>query len=353
MILEIFLKLIDILEKHRITVFFSVIALTIVFLWTMPVYFGFPFLITAIIFLIATFNPMHIKRSLTRFMIFIFLFGLFTSPVLISFCIETYKLNNPEIIIDLDHPKIIEMTEEFQNKYEYDEEDYETIMANLKDYVYEKIPYELGHLYVFPTINDVFSGKNSDCRARALVGFSILKNMGYDAYIVNGVIDTPHSWIRILREDGTYTDGFEIEEKRSDFEPLVVFNENEASWNNPLNQLYGIVFYGFYYPWSKIDLVNSITLIFLLPVSAVAIFLLLIYKNRNILLYLLTIGVSVIIPYSSGFFLHENSSIVVLPIILICGLYLRILNFTLYEKSHSFYEVKSIWKKAYAKIHHI
>jgi hypothetical protein len=63
---------------------------------------------------------------------------------------ETYKINNPETIIDLNHPKIIEMTEEFQNRYEYDEEDYEKILAELRDYVYEKIPYGTGYPYVFP-----------------------------------------------------------------------------------------------------------------------------------------------------------------------------------------------------------
>jgi len=124
---------------------------------------------------------------------------------------ETYKNNNPETIIDLNHPKIIEMTEEFQNRYEYDKEDYEKILVELRDYVYEKIPYGTGHPYVFPSTQDVFSGKNSDCRARALVGFSILKNMGYDAYIVCGVVNDVHAWIRILREDGTVYRWFRLE----------------------------------------------------------------------------------------------------------------------------------------------
>ena len=295
---DAFLQLMDILEKHRISISIAVITTIVVLLLIMPMYFGLLFLITASIFLIATFNPMHIRRSLTRFIIFLFLLGLFSSPILVSFAMETYKINNPETIIDLNHPKIIEMTEEFQNRYEYDEEDYEKILAELRDYVYEKIPYGTGHPYVFPSTQDVFSGKNSDCRARALIGFSILKNMGYDAYIVCDVVNDVHAWIRIFREDGTYIDGFDWRDKRPDFEPFVVFNENEASWSNPLGQISGILFHGFYSVMIS-NLVNWVTLIFFLPVSAVAIFLLLIYRTyrtRNIIPYLLVIGLSALLP---------------------------------------------------------
>lgn len=352
MILNIFLKFIGILEKHRISLSVLVIILSVVLLWSMPVYLGFPFLIVLIIFILATFNPLHLRRSITRLCIFLFLIGLFMSPFLVSIGVETYKLSNPETIIDLDHPKIIEMTEEFQNLYEYDEEDYEKLLLELKNYVYEKIPYKTGHPYIYPTIQDVFSGKNSDCRARALIGFSILRNMGCDAYIVGGIVDVPHAWIRIYREDGSYVDGFESEEKKSDFTPFIIFNENSANWNNPLDQLFGMVFYGFFYT-DKQELVNTITLIFFIPVSAVAIFLLLTHKNRNIVLYLLSIGISFGVPFTSGMLLYENQMLVTLPIILICGFYLRIFNFILFEKSHHFYEIKSIWKKAITKIHHI
>lgn len=51
-----------------------------------------------------------------------------------------------------------------------------------------------------------------------------------------------------------------------------------------------------------------------------------------------------ITPVYFGFALLITA--VILPIILICSFYLRILNFILFEKSHSFYEIKSIWKKS-------
>lgn len=149
-----------------------------------------------------------------------------------------------------------------------------------------------------------------------------------------------------------YIDGFDWKDKRSDFEPYVVFNENEASWSNPLGQISGILFHGFY-SLMRSNLVNWVTLIFFLPVSAVAIFLLLIYRIQNIILYLLVIGLSALLPYSAGILLYEGQALVILPIILLCGIYLRILNFVLFERSRSFHDIRSIWKKVYTRIHHV
>lgn len=156
----------------------------------------------------------------------------------------------------------------------------------------------------------------------------------------------------IFREDGTYIDGFDWRDKRADFEPFVVFNENEASWSNPLGQISGILSHGFY-SVMRSNLVKWVTLIFFLPVSAVAIFLLLIYMTRNIIPYLLVIGSSALLPYSSAILSYEGPALAILPIILLCGIYLRILNLILFGRSRSFYEIRYIWKKVYTRIHHV
>ncbi|UCH72067.1 MAG: hypothetical protein JSW62_00520 [Thermoplasmatales archaeon] len=342
-----FLIFIDFLEKKRLPITIAVIVFAFILMCYMPVHFGIMLIALSLIFLIATFNPKQIKKSFTRLCILLFILGLFFSPIIVSLGQETYKFHNPDTIIDLDHQEILKLTEEFKENYKDGSEDAETILSEVKTFVYERIPYEYGHLYIFPTTQDVIDGKNSDCRGRAIVGFSILKNLGYDAHILYGLVDGPHAWIRVLKEDGTHVDGFLMKDNRPNFEPFVIFNEHESTFNSPMKQMYGILFHGFYHP-NFSNLMKSASMIFMLPITIVAIYLLLIHWIDKMLIYLFVLITGLILTYDLGNLFIENHISNILPIILLVvtiGFYLRIINFISFKISKNLNHTKFIQQR--------
>lgn len=320
-----FITIVDYLKEYSRLVTIGTIFVVSIFLWYMPVLFGMVLLITTLIFLIGTFNPMQIRNSLMRLFIFLCLLGLVFTPLFISFAVETHKLNHPELIIDSSDPVVLENSREFQEIYfsQIDGNNLSQLCSALEDFVYTRYPYEIGHVYLFPTTRDVVSGKNSDCRGRALIGYGILEYLGYDAYIACGLVDGPHAWIRVLK-DGEYYDTFLLDDNRPDHEPLVIVNEFKSQWSSPYEQLFGIIFHGFYVPDKALLIISS--LIFIIPIGAGSIFIVLQNRNTNAITYVAVIVISGILVLIPGLVMIENEMLRPISYIIAGGIYLRILN---------------------------
>ena len=324
MLFDIIFRAIDLFKKYSLLIIVIVISTILILLWYMPILFGIPFIVTASIFLIAIFSPTQVANSLTRLCIFLFIFGLLFFPILISLGMEKHKLNNPELIIDSNNPTISKMASEFQLTYTDDLDDTEMVLNLVQDYVYDKYPYQCGHPYIFPTTEETVSREDADCRGRALIGYGILKEMGYDVYIVAGIVDGPHAWIRVF-ENGIWKDAFLMSENRPNFKPMIIFNEHESKWGSPLKQLYGALFYGFDQPNSLILFISL--LFFVIPAGIGAIFILFLNKNKKIMVYFSAIVVALIVTFLAGLVgIILGHALMLLPVIIFGGIYLRILN---------------------------
>lgn len=316
--------IIEKLVKNKKIIITAVTATTILLFYYMPTIFGIIYITTTLTFIIGIFNPKKIKESLTKLCIFLFIIGLIFTPIIISLSIEKNKLNNPTTIINRDKPEIKELTNQFKQIQDIDWNNTQNMLYKLQNFVYSNYPYKIGHLYIFPTTDDVLTNKTSDCRARAIIGYSILTELGYNAYIACGVADGPHSWIRIY-QNNSFIDGFKTSYRNSpNFEPMVIFNEKESKWNPPLNQLYGYLFKGFFYPWYNIHFLAS--LIFIIPILAIAIFILILNKTKKIKHHILTISITFLIVLTLGIYSQASERLIPFMFILIGGIFLRILN---------------------------
>ena len=324
MILDRFFRVINLLEKHSLPIIVVVISTALILLWYMPVLFGMILIITVLIFIIGTFNPTQIKNSLTKLCIFLFILGLFFSPVLISLALEKHKLNHPELLIDRNNSKILEMTQEFKKNYEYNPEDTKMVLDTVQDYVYKKIPYDYYRPpFFFPTTHEVMSKMTTDCQGIAIVGYAILKNLGYDVYIVTGFGGGTHAWLRVYDDTGSYTEGF-LWAGHSRSKPWVIFNESEVRWSSPADQLHSIFLQGFYL--DRIIEILITSLFFVVPIGAGAVFILLLNRNRNFMVYFLAIVIAAIVALFSGSIGIINQTLMPLPIIIVGGIYLRVLS---------------------------
>jgi hypothetical protein len=317
-------NMVNFLERHIFFIGLIVSLVVLVFLFYMAVLFGLFFIITLLFLLIVFFDHRQIKKSVKFIFIFLFITGLFCSPLIVSITFEKYRFDNPELIIDNSYPELSELTQEFQSDYsEIDFGDPHIVLESLQEFIYSKYPYDYGHPYIFPKTYDVLSGENSDCRGRALIGYSILKNLGFDVYIVGGLVDGPHTYIRIYQND-TFFDGFLMSDGRPNFEPAVIFNENESIWDSPFRQLYGALFHGFYCSDFLILFISS--LFFLLPISALAIFILLLNRNKNYKNYLFVVLIALLICICLCLICNINQTLIPILFIIIGGIYLRILS---------------------------
>lgn len=314
--------LIEKLVKNKKPITITVTTTAILLFYYMPTIFGILFITTTLIFLIAIFNPKKIKETITKLSIFLLITGLIFAPILISLSIEKHKLNNPELIINTQKKEIQELTDEFKQK-NINWNDTTSVISHLQNYVYSKYSYELGDLYIYPTTEDVLNGKNSDCRARAIIGYSILKKLGYNAYIACGITEGPHSWIKIY-QNNTTIDIFKAAYNKPDFEPMVIFNEQESKWGSPLNQIYGYLFKGFYYPWFSIHFFAS--LLFIIPIIMIAFYILIFNKTKKILHYILTTIAIFLIVISLGIISQATETLIPIIFIITGGIFLRILN---------------------------
>lgn len=336
MILDIFFRVIYFLEKHIKPLAIVVIIFALFLFWYLPVLFSTMLIITVLIFLIGTFNPKQIKKSLSRVCVFLFILGIVFSPVLILLMIEKYELSHPWLLVDSQHPKMLEMTKEFQLNYTYPANNTKIVLDVVEDYVYEKIPYEYYRLPFFlPTTQEIASNMESVCVGRAFVGYSILKNMGYDVYMVTSFAGGTHAWVRVYEPDGSYNEDFT---SSSISKPWVIFNESEVYWTSSMDQLNTVFFYGFKIPDTITFLLTC--LFFLAPIGAGAIFILLSNRNRNFITYLSSIIIAAIVALASGSIGITNYILMPLPIIMAGGIYLRIISWIFSKNNTNLIEIR-------------
>ncbi len=132
-----------------------------------------------------------------------------------------------------------------------------------------------------------------------------------------------HAWIRVLK-GGEHHDIFLLDNNRPDHEPLVIVNEFKSQWSSPYEQLSGIIFHGFYGPDKRLLIISS--LFFIIPIGAGSIFIVLLNRNTNALIYVVVIVVSGILVLISGLVMIENEMLRPISYIIAGGIYLRILN---------------------------
>lgn len=306
-------------KATAIIVVVGIISLLLYF----PIVFGAAIIGILIIILIGTFNFHEPKKSLIDICVFLLVFGVILSPVIFYTIREKYRIDNPSQLINREHPKIQEMTAEFQAMIGENRAT-STVLSNLKSYVYEKIPYEASITSLsFPTTDEVMTKMTSDCRGRALVGYSILKNMGYDVYVVAGAGGGiggfgGHAWLRVY-ENGNGLETFLAKERRV----WIMFNESGTQWYMSIDQLGGLFLESF--SVGGVIGIIGITIIFGVPVGAGVIHILISKRNRRFRVHLAAIGGALAVAIAIGLLGILIGGLMWLPIAVTGGLYLRVL----------------------------
>ncbi|MCK5332319.1 hypothetical protein KAJ41_00450 [Candidatus Parcubacteria bacterium] len=308
------------------------IILIIISLIVTPVFFGAFFITLVVLLSIGLFEFDNLTQSLKRmiliFSIIIFLFF----PIFVGFAIEKYKINHLESITNRNHLKIAEMTEEFKAILGKTSPDYtEYVAEKIENYVYEEIAYERNSIS-FPSINKIMKSSSSDDRGRALVGYAILKNLGYNVYITTGFAEGSHTWLRIYEKEPTSL-GIEssAEEKFSESmnvsyikKAWVISSESNVFWGSSQNQFYSIFSNGF--RTKNVLSAFIVNLFFVLPIFLICFFFFLINGVKNKRDFVLMFLGSVLAVILSGMIGIVLSAIFVLPLIIGGGLYIRWLN---------------------------
>ncbi|MCK4525208.1 MAG: hypothetical protein KAU07_02115 [Candidatus Andersenbacteria bacterium] len=332
-------RFIEKLEKNIRLISIFLFVFLILFLYLTPVLFGLVLIITVVPLFIGFFSFKDVFGSLKKMIITLFIIGVISSPIIIGNAMEKHKMNNPELIINRDHPEIIRMTEDFKN-YSNNSNNLSHVADEIKGYVHSQIPYHISSFY-YPTTDSVMSLMSSDCRGRALVGYAILKNLGYNVYITGGFAGGTHAWLRIYEKNASSSevrssilndtsDGTGIKFYESMTVPYVkkvwlILNEDNTYWDSSLSQLYTIFRYGFKMEdFSMIFLAN---LFFLYPIFLIGICLLAIKRIKNLWSYFLMLFGVVIIVLISGHFGIATLTVLPLPIMIGSGLYIRWLNY--------------------------
>ena len=309
-------------EKH-VKVLASIVVISCAALvWYTPVLIGMPLAIAVLVFLIGTFSVRRLKRSMINLCIFLFVLGLIFSPVIILMIKQTHELNNPSSLINRRHSKILDMTAEFENKIT-EEMETEDVLISLHRYIRNEIPFGVaGFSLSTPTTDEVMEKMIATCWGRALVGYSILKNMGYNVYVLNGFVDR-HSWLRVY-EDGSFLEAFTVDRP---VRPWVMFNESSTMWISPSEELRRAFFEGFpvgYILGGAWELVVGSAL-FAVPACAGSIYILISKRRTRFLAYLAAVFGALGVTIAFGCIGIVNMRFMPLLIIVAGGLYLRLL----------------------------
>lgn len=328
------------LEKNIYLTSILVIVLIVVFLWLAPVLVGTVLVITIVLLFLSFFSHKNVLESIKKIFLSFFIIGLISSPLIIAFTVEIYRINNPDLIIDRTNSELIKLTEKFRLRLNENSKnnlnDTRFVLRALERYIVDEISYSYRHIF-FPSIAEVLKSKSSDCRGRAIVAFAILKNLGYDAYIVAAFGGGTHAWVRVY---GNNEDTVRIRESISIdansksnkyFDEIltvpyvkkswVIFNENEIYWDSPFNQLYTIFRYGFNV--ENLLIAGATTLFFLWPIILIGILIFIFKKIQDFRKYFLMILGATVVVLVSGLWGIFSLTILPLPIMLGGGLYLR------------------------------
>lgn len=355
-------NLIDFLDRHIRVVAAIAVAICPIILWYVPVSIGTAFIISISIFLIGIFSLKYPKKSLVNLFIFAFILLIVSSPIIACLALEKQGMANASQLIDRNHSKIIEMTEEFQNEYLptyydiIDWNDAEFILDEVESYVYEKIPYYYNAFSFsdrFPSTSEVMSNMKSSCTGRALVGYSILKNLGYNVYIVYSW--EQHAWIRLYQGD-SYIEDFTVEHNGA---PWIIFNEERVIWCPLSEQIPHILVNGIHFdeympsdfPYNLIQQtedsvgVNLLDLFaaspLVIPVWVSTVLVLIRSNEKRRWNYFLTLLLGAVIVNFIGYIgLTTSRMFLPIPIIFAGGIYLRMLIWRFPPKDIHITEIK-------------
>ncbi len=100
-------------------------------------------------------------------------------------------------VLDSTHPQLVALQERVRDRLPPDAPMKETLQA-VQQAVCERIPYAWdwevwGVCEYLPTVDEVFEQGREDCDGRAVVAASLLKRMGYDAWLVSDLL---HVWVQ-------------------------------------------------------------------------------------------------------------------------------------------------------------
>jgi hypothetical protein len=325
-------KTLNILEKYKIFISIFVIIFLVISIFYLPVISGFFLIIIISIFLIGTFDPAKLKKSLFLLFIFLFLIIVIFSPICFYLysITEEFHLNN-KIDPVYHHPEIIEMTNEFHNLTIYDKDDYQNIVNEIEEYVAIRISYAAQEEFLSTT--EVLSKMEASCFGRALIGYTILKNLNYNVYIVYSAT-VNHTWLRIYDND-TYYESYSPPQKYT--RPLIRFNEKELDIVESADTLYGLFINGIYkeelenYGFVNFDFSFPFFLLLFFTIT----FILIKENERKIINYIIFWVIAFVVCYSTvELNLLYNEFLFPVLWIIVSGIFLRII--------YSIYHIKRL-----------
>ncbi len=120
---------------------------------------------------------------------------LFPYPDRLATHVERWQ--QPNILIEPDHPKITELVAEIEPALEADLQPPQ-ILRKVERFVYKKVPYAWdwdtwGTVDYIPTVSEVFEQAREDCDGRAVIAASMLRKLGYEAELVTNFT---HVWVK-------------------------------------------------------------------------------------------------------------------------------------------------------------
>ena len=119
---------------------------------------------------------------------------LYPKVWLLPTAFERYR--NMNSVLDSEHAEVVALAERVRGRLSADTEMEETLQV-VQEAVCERIPYAWdwevwGVCEYLPTVDEVFEQGREDCDGRAVVAASLLKRMGYDAWLVSDLL---HVWV--------------------------------------------------------------------------------------------------------------------------------------------------------------
>lgn len=154
---------------------------------------------------ISAWRRWHSRRAWLRWPLKLLLFSLGVLLVLypkVWLLPEQYdRLRNLDALIDPDYAALAPLEAQVREKLP-DDADAKAALQVVERVVYEHVPYAhdwvtWGVACYLPTVEEVFRMGREDCDGRAIVAASLLRRIGYEAWVVSDMlhawVETPHS----------------------------------------------------------------------------------------------------------------------------------------------------------------
>lgn len=149
--------------------------------------------------LLRAWNNLHrshwLSRAITKIAAFlvVLLLVLYPRVWLVPICIERWC--NINAALDADEPRLDPLEQEVRRALtDVSEAD---LLTTVEAVVYDHIPYAFdwetwGVMDYVPTVGEALAAGREDCDGRAVVAASLLRRLGYDAWVVS---DLKHAWV--------------------------------------------------------------------------------------------------------------------------------------------------------------